>query len=86
MEAFVEENNDRLAHSVYNADGTEQTYGIADIDTLFPEYKNINGDGAPGFIKNQPDAWVEAVMNGIHRTPFARIKMMYADLREDDAE
>ena len=60
-------------------------YGIDNIDWLFPEYKNINGDGAPGFIKNQPDAWVDVVMNGVHHTPFSRIRMMYADLREDDA-
>ena len=60
-------------------------YSIENIDWLFPEYKNINGDGAPGFIKNQPDEWVSTVMNGIHHTPFARIKMMYADLRDDDA-
>ena len=60
-------------------------YGIDNIDWLFPEYKNINGDGAPGFIKNQPDAWVDTVMNGVHHTPFSRIRMMYADLREDDA-
>ena len=60
-------------------------YGIDNIDWLFPEYKNINGDGAPGFLKRQPDAWVDVVMNGVHHTPFSRIKMMYADLREDDA-
>ena len=60
-------------------------YGIDNIDWLMPEYKNINGDGAPGFIKNKPDAWVDVVMNNVHHTPFARIKMMFADLREDDA-
>ncbi len=60
-------------------------YGIDNIDWLFPEAKNVNGDGAPAFIKRNPDAWVSVVMNGIHHTPFARIKMMFADLREDDA-
>jgi len=60
-------------------------YGIDNIDWLFPEAKNINGDGAPGFLKRNPDAWVNVVMNGVHHTPFARIKMMFADLREDDA-
>lgn len=60
-------------------------YGIDNIDWLMPEYKNINGDGAPGFIKRQPDAWVDVVMNGVHHTPFSRIKMMFADLREDSA-
>lgn len=60
-------------------------YGIDNIDWLFPEAKNINGDGAPAFIKRNPDAWVSVVMNGVHHTPFSRIKMMFADLREDDA-
>lgn len=59
-------------------------YGIDNIDWLFPDAKNIN-DGAPGFIKRNPDAWVDIVMNGVHHTPFSRIKMMFADLREDDA-
>jgi len=59
-------------------------YGITNIDWLFPEAKNIN-DGAPGFIKRNPDGWVTTVMNGVHHTPFSRIKMMFADLREDDA-
>lgn len=60
-------------------------YGIKDIEWLFPEYKNINGDGAPGFIKHNPDGWVQTVMNGVHHTPYSRIKMMFADIREDDA-
>lgn len=60
-------------------------YGIDNIDWLFPEAKNINGDGAPQFIKRNPDAWVNVVLNGVHHTPFSRIKMMFADLREDDA-
>ena len=60
-------------------------YGIDNIDWLFPEAKNINGDGAPQFIKRNPDAWVSVVLNGVHHTPFSRIKMMFADLREDDA-
>ena len=60
-------------------------YGIDNIDWLMPEYKNIDGNGAPSFIKRQPDGWVDVVMNGVHHTPFARIKMMFADLREDEA-
>lgn len=60
-------------------------YGIENIDWLQPEYKNINGDGAPGFIKRNPDDWVNVVMNGVHHTPYAKVKMMFADLREDEA-
>ena len=59
-------------------------YGISNIDWLFPDARNIN-DGAPQFITRQPDDWVKTVMSGVHHTPFSRIKMMFADLREDDA-
>ena len=59
-------------------------YGIKDIEWLFSDSKNVEG-GAPGFLKRNPDEWVSVVMNGVHHTPFARIKMMFADLREDDA-
>lgn len=58
-------------------------YGITDIDWLFPDYKNITEK--PGFLKRTPDEWVGKVTSGIHHTPFARIKMMFADLREDEA-
>ena len=60
-------------------------YGIKDIEWLFPEYKNIDGNGAPGFINNEPQEWVKVVMNGVHHTPFSRVKSMYADIREDEA-
>lgn len=59
-------------------------YGIEQIDWLFPEAQNVNGD-TPGFIKRTPDGWVKTVLNGVKHTPFARIKMMFADIREDDA-
>ena len=58
-------------------------YGITDIDWLFPDARNL--EDKPGFIKRTPDEWVSIVMNGTHHTPFSRIKMMFADLREDDA-
>ena len=60
-------------------------YGIDNIDYLFPEAKRIDGNGAPEFIKRKPDQWVGVVMNGVHKTPFAKVKMMFADLRGDEA-
>ena len=61
-------------------------YGIDQIEWLFPEARSVNpGSGAPEFVKRQPDEWVSVVMNGVHHTPFARIKMMFADLRGDEA-
>lgn len=61
-----------------------EEYGIKDIEWLFPEAKNVNGN-VPGFIKRMPDAWVGIVMNGVHKTPFAKIKMMFADITADEA-
>ena len=60
----------------------EQTYGIRDMDMLFPEYRNLNNP--PEWIKRDTD-WVSIVMNGVHHTPFSRIKSQYANITEDDA-
>ena len=59
-----------------------QDYGIQDIDWLFPEAKNLNTP--PDWIKRETD-WVQGVLNGVHKTPFSRIKSMFADIREDEA-
>ena len=59
-------------------------YGIDQIDMLFPEFQSVNGD-TPQFIKRAPDGWVDTVMNSVHHTPFSRIKMMFADIRGDEA-
>lgn len=59
------------------------TYGIENIDWLFPEAKNLQ-NGAPGFIKRDT-GWVQKVMSGVHHTPFSRIKSMFADITEDEA-
>ena len=58
------------------------SHGIENIEYLFPEAKSLNNP--PEFIKN-PDDWVKKVMNGVHHTPFSRIKSMFADITEADA-
>ena len=57
-------------------------YGITNIDYLFPDARTMNN--APEFIK-RPDDWVSKVMNGVHHTPFSRIKSVFADITEDEA-
>lgn len=59
-----------------------QEYGIDKIDYLFPEANSLNN--LPEFIKRDM-GWVAQVMNGVHHTPFSRIKSMFADITEDDA-
>lgn len=63
-----------LAHAV--------DYGITNIEYLFPEAKSLNTP--PDFIKREM-GWVQKVMNGVHHTPFSRIKSMFADITEDEA-
>ena len=58
------------------------TYGIDNIDMLFPEAKII-GD-MPDLVKRRTD-WVEAVLGGVHHNPFSRIKTISADLTYDTA-
>ena len=59
-----------------------QNYGIKDIETLFPEAKNIYNE--PEFIKRDT-GWVAGFLNGTHKSPFSKIKAMYADITADEA-
>ena len=59
-----------------------EEYGIDQIDYLFPEAKSLNNP--PEFIKREM-GWVQKVMNGVHHTPFSRIKSVFANITEDDA-
>ena len=57
-------------------------HGITDIDWLFPEAKAESA--VPGWLKRDT-GWVAGVLNGVHHTPYSRIKSMFADIREDEA-
>lgn len=56
-----------------------QEYGIEQIDYLMPEYREVSGNGAPQFIKRDT-TWVSKIMRGVHHTPFAKVKMTFADI------
>lgn len=57
-------------------------HGITDIQEMFPDHKALNAE--PGFVKRD-DSWVDEVLKGVHHTPFARIKSIFADLRAEEA-
>ena len=59
-----------------------ESYGIKDIEWLFPDAKNVNMP--PDFIKRD-DSYVQKVMRGVHHVPFSRIKSMHADITADEA-
>lgn len=75
-----------LCHSIdttgmTTATGTN-TYFFNDPDMLFPDYKSLNTP--PEWISRNMD-WVTKVISGVHRTPFTRIKSVYADITEEEA-
>lgn len=57
-------------------------HGISQIDYLFPDAKSM--DVTPGFVKRD-DTWVTDVMSSVHKSPFSRIKSVFADITEADA-
>lgn len=57
-------------------------HGIDNIEMLFPDNKALTTQ--PEFYKRDM-SWVDVVMNGVHHTPFSRIKSTYADITADEA-
>lgn len=62
--------------------GAELTHGIDDIESLFPEYRDVK-PGAPELI-TRDQGWVTAVMNKVHKSPISRIRTRQADVRGVD--
>lgn len=58
-------------------------YGIENIEYLNSEDKDIYD--RPQWINTQPTGWVETIMKGVHNTPFAKVRMQFADITEDEA-
>ena len=61
---------------------TSVGYGMNGVDFLFPDARTLTN--TPEFIKRDTD-WVDVVMNGVHKTPFSRIKSVFANITEDEA-
>lgn len=59
-----------------------QTYGIENIDYLFPDAKTVTP--TPDFISRDM-GWVPGVIGGTTHTPFSRIKSTAADITADEA-
>lgn len=59
-----------------------QSYGVANPELLYPDYKPLTP--VPEWISRDM-GWVQKVLMDVHRSPFARIKSIYANITEDDA-
>ena len=60
-------------------EGATLSHGIDEIETLFPEYKDVR-PGAPELIKRDL-GWVDTVLNKAHKSPISRIRTRQADAR-----
>lgn len=57
-------------------------YGITNIGYLFPDAKSVTDEP---ITLDRDQSWVSVVMNGTKHSPFARIKSILADIRDDKA-
>lgn len=70
-------NNTTLLDELKHAD-----YGIENIGYLFPDAKSITDEP---ITLDRDQSWVSVVMNGTKHSPFARIRSVLADIRDDKA-
>lgn len=75
--ATAKRNNTTLLDELKHAD-----YGIENIGYLFPDAKSITDEP---ITLDRDQSWVSVVMNGTKHSPFARIKSVLADIRDDKA-
>lgn len=90
----TDENDTQLSHAdietimseaITNKASLKDTFlahGITNIDYLFPEAHIL--DKTPQII-NDDQAWVSTVMNGVHKSPFSRLKTLAADITIEEA-
>lgn len=57
-------------------------YGINEPSMLYPEARALEAE--PMFIQRDI-SWAKVVWDGVHRTPFSRIKSIFANITEDEA-
>ena len=72
----------RDAMDIYTAQEQRLAHGIDDIETLFPDYKDVR-PGAPEMVTRDL-TWVDGVMAGVNKVPFQRIRTRQADVRGND--
>lgn len=58
-------------------------YGIDNIELVYPD--DTDYYDKPQFIDNQPRGWIGKVLSGVHHTPFSKVRMVFADITEDEA-
>ena len=63
------------------AEQNELKHGIDNIESLFPDYKDLR-PGAPERVARD-QGWVSVVMRKVHKSPISRIRTRQVDTRKD---
>ena len=71
----IYENENNIQHDAFDA---------ATMEQLLPEYKLI--DPAEPKILYPDDTWVSSVMNGVHKSPYSRVRTRRADARKAELQ
>jgi hypothetical protein len=79
LEAYMEDHS--LQHDGVTT-ASASGFGAANIGYLFPEYKDMR-PGAPELVTDD-NAWVEAILRKVHKSPFSRIRTSQVDIRHID--
>lgn len=70
--------------AIQTNDGESITHGINSIEMLFPEAFSTTNGNVPILYKD-PNTNYEAILNGVTKSPFSRVRTLVADLTEDEA-
>ena len=68
----------KAALQMFGEDHLEHGFADEDLNTLFPDYELMN-PGDPEMIDDDQE-WVAAVMNGVKKSPVARVRTRMADI------
>lgn len=71
----------RTALNIY-AEQNELKHGIDNIESLFPDFKDLR-PGAPERV-TRDQGWVTVVMQKVHKSPISRIRTRQTDARNDN--
>lgn len=71
----IYENENELQHDAFDSET---------MDMLLPEYKLI--DSAEPKILYPDDTWVSSVINGVHKSPYSRVRTRRADARQAELQ
>ena len=71
-----------LSHGIVDDNGDEVTSGFANVELLFPEFRNVYDE--PTLISRMQE-WVSVFLGNVRKVPFAKIRSTHIDITMDEA-